>query len=111
MLSYQRGVIKVSNYSENANFIIVDQVVEGILDSKGISLQEILRAASKDTEIKYQPLVLDSSIREKSMLPVLIGSAAVIAAITPLLMELLREHTRKDIVISQRVLVLSLIHI
>jgi hypothetical protein len=83
-------------------FVLVSPEVELLLANRGVDLKEMLRESARGIKIEAAIDPSQPVDGKKELLTVLIGSAAVIAALTPTLRELIRAVSRRDVIISER---------
>ncbi len=87
------------------HYLFLSDDLQKTLAEKEVDLRDLLAETGQPLEIRFgaDPAAADAGTKEPAT--IIVASAAVIAALTPVLIELIRSITRRDPVIRERRLV------
>lgn len=89
-------------------FVFASTEIETILAENQTSLADLLKREGYDVEkaVREDPASIDSEDKTREITTVLLASAAVIAALTPIVIQVIKSLTyNKDVVVHEKVLV------
>lgn len=88
--------------SPEETFFFIEPELRQVLTRRGVGLTKLLRQSGIDAEVKFRDDPAPESDGEKEPATIILASAALLAAATPLLRDFLRNVTGRDVELRER---------